>query len=220
MCTVFGDPHYRTFDGKIYNFQGPCKYLLAEDETGKAFTIRVRNEARTSPWFTWTKMLSIFIAGHKVGFHQKSVVKVNRKRVRLPYMRISHFKLFRDGQSVVFQSKIGLKVVWDGHSYVEVSVASRYRTKMTGLCGNYNGNSEDDMLGRDQRMYKDSEQFGDTWRVGSKAACAIVDKHKTAITLCDTDKRANKRAKTECSTILGSMFTKCRRMVDVGPYYR
>lgn len=217
---MYGDPHYRTFDGKIFNFQGPCKYLLAEDESGKSFAIRVRNEARTSPWFTWTKMLSIFISGHKVGLHQKRVVKVNRKRVRLPFTKIPHFKLYREGQSIVFQSKIGLKVVWDGHSYVEVTVASRYRTKMQGLCGNYNGNADDDMRGRDQKVYKSSEEFGDTWRVGSRAACAIVDKQETKLPSCDTEKHALKRAKTECSTILGSMFTKCRRRVDVGPYYR
>ncbi|XP_052079121.1 BMP-binding endothelial regulator protein-like [Mytilus californianus] len=220
VCTVYGDPHYRTFDGKIFNFQGPCKYLLAEDESGKSFAIRVRNEARTSPWFTWTKMLSIFISGHKVGLHQKRVVKVNRKRVRLPFTKLPHFKLFREGQSIVFQSNIGLKVVWDGHSYVEVTVASRYRTKMAGLCGNYNGNADDDMRGRDQKVYKNSEEFGDTWRVGSRAACAIVDKQETQLPSCDTEKHALKRAKTECSTILGSMFTKCRRRVDVGPYYR
>ena len=165
-------------------------------------------------------MLSIFIAGQKIGLHQKRLVKVNRKRVRLPYMRMSQFKLFRDRQSIVFQSKIGLKVVWDGHSYVEVSVASRYRTKMTGLCGNYNGDADDDMRGRDQMMYKNSEEFGDTWRVGSKAACAIHEKHKVQTSTCDTDKRMLKRAKAECSTILGSIFTKCRWWVDVGPFYR
>ena len=56
---MFGDPHYRTFDGKFYNFQGSCKYQLAADCVGHTFSIRVTNDARGTRTSSWTKTVSI-----------------------------------------------------------------------------------------------------------------------------------------------------------------
>lgn len=59
VCTVFGDPHYRTFDGKFYSFKGACKYQLASDCTGHTFSIRVTNDARSTRLSAWTKTIAI-----------------------------------------------------------------------------------------------------------------------------------------------------------------
>ena len=59
VCTVFGDPHYRTFDGRVFNFQGACKYLLTSDCQNSSFSVRVTNDARTSRSFSWTKTVTL-----------------------------------------------------------------------------------------------------------------------------------------------------------------
>ncbi|CAN0392602.1 unnamed protein product [Lampetra planeri] len=54
-CVVFGDPHYRTFDGATVHFQGSCSYTLAQDCTARDFTIqdwevKVKGETVTLPY--------------------------------------------------------------------------------------------------------------------------------------------------------------------------
>lgn len=61
MCTVFGDPHYRTYDGRVFNFQGACKYLLTSDCKNNTFSVRVTNDARTSQSFSWTKTVTLTV---------------------------------------------------------------------------------------------------------------------------------------------------------------
>lgn len=58
-CSVFGNSHYRTFDGKFFSFQGPCKYLLSEDSVGKTFSMRVVVDGKISPNSALTKTITL-----------------------------------------------------------------------------------------------------------------------------------------------------------------
>ncbi|KAH3751568.1 BMP-binding endothelial regulator protein-like [Dreissena polymorpha] len=219
-CTVYGDPHYRTFDNKMYNFQGPCKYILTEECLRQTFSVRVRNDARTSSSFTWTKMVVIFLEDIRINLLQKKRVKVNKKRVYLPYKHneIPSFTIVEAAHMVVFNWSTDLTVTWDGDSFVEVSISSRYKRKMCGLCGNFNGLEFDDFIGKDGRQYLTGEEFGDTWRYGTRSACVIKPEVPTE-SHCGNDSVAALHAKKECSFLLGPVFHNCRKVVDVRPYY-
>ena len=87
VCAVFGDPHYRTFDGHIYNFQGPCNYILSRDCSYGNYTITVHNDARKTQSFSWTKSVQLNIRGIQVMLQQDLRIKVNQMKVLLPYVR-------------------------------------------------------------------------------------------------------------------------------------
>lgn len=105
VCTVFGDPHYKTFDGRIFNFQGSCKYLLARDCAGgranSTFSIRITNDARNSMAFSWLRTVTVRLeGGYKISLMQKMKVKVNGKRVTLPYVELGQFGVTREANGV------------------------------------------------------------------------------------------------------------------------
>ncbi|KAK7501525.1 hypothetical protein BaRGS_00007329 [Batillaria attramentaria] len=217
VCTVFGDPHYRTYDGRMYNFQGGCKYLLTRDCRQDAFTIKVRNGVRFNSGFAWTQMLAVFLGKSRISLLQNLKVKVDRKRVALPYNRPGVFSIRRTGRSVRLRAQIGLEVVWDGDSFLEVTVSSKYKNRLCGLCGNYNGLKSDDLTGSDGKMYSSGEEFGNTWRIGSKRACKTSPNINTR-PLCGRDPRARQRAHRVCSVFYGHSFKACRLVVPVQPY--
>lgn len=82
-----------------------------------------------------------------------------------------------DKDNVLLRVVDGPKIVWDGNSYVEITVSSSFRKSMCGLCGNYNGNVDDDFqMNTDTTnaveepspmiVTKNVNAFGQSWRVG------------------------------------------------------
>lgn len=62
-CHIYGDPHYFTFDGKLYHFQGSCNYTAVETCTvssNEQFSVTTRNEHRGSA--TWTALNSVAVS--------------------------------------------------------------------------------------------------------------------------------------------------------------
>lgn len=76
---MFGDPHYRTFDGKFFSFKGACKYQLASDCSGHTFSVRVTNDARSTRFSAWTKTIAIKVSDNTRWYLEYRVSNLSRE---------------------------------------------------------------------------------------------------------------------------------------------
>ncbi|XP_043239579.1 BMP-binding endothelial regulator protein-like isoform X2 [Amphibalanus amphitrite] len=230
VCTVFGDPHYNTFDGKMYNYQGTCKYQLAKDCVDKSFSIRVNNSPRRSRFFSWTQSATIKAGDLRIALRQKKRVKVNNRRADLPYFELGKVSISQDPDDnynvVVKLSDLGVSVLWDGDSFLQVKVPPSYKNKMCGLCGNYNGNKTDDFTTRRGRQVKLTRRFARSWLVGARTLCMAQSRRQTRRhrkrkpKSCGGDRAARATAVRQCNRLKSARFADCHPEVHPAPFFK
>lgn len=230
VCVVFGDPHYRTFDGMLFNFQGACKYTLAETCRGVPksgrFSLKVNNDARRSNNFSWTKSLTMRLPNTKVKLCQKLRVKVNGTVVKPPFHAPGVLSLTREGRAVTLATPDGVRILWDGLSYVEVEVPRSLQGQTCGLCGNYNGNLTDDLTTKRGLPAGSSSQMAVSWAVGRARRCSNrMSRHNASHSGPRrrmqrlTCSEAHRPGQNECGLLNSTVFEPCHAVIPYDKFY-
>lgn len=234
VCVVFGDPHYHTFDGMLFNFQGACKYTLAKTCKGKAFSLKVNNDARRSSLFSWTKSLSLNVPGAKVKLGQKLRTKVNGHRVKSPYFKAGVLNITREGVAITISTSIGIRVLWDGASYVEVEVPVTMKGQLCGLCGNFNGNLTDDLITSDGILAETTDLMAMSWSTGKTRQCSRRMRERAQTdprTRNSIESLQRKRLQrqnchgttnelTKCELLNSTLFQPCHAVAPIDKFYK
>jgi hypothetical protein len=167
---VFGDPHFRTFDGKFYSFQGACKYQLTADCVTHTFSIRIINDGRVKKHSSYIKTITLKMADIKINLGQRLRVKVNGTKIdSLPFTVDKSVKISKTpNDELIVETHLGIKIIYDGYNFLQVEAPVSYKNKLCGLCGNYNNVGRDDLTTRSGLIMQDNDvkKFAESWRVG------------------------------------------------------
>ncbi|NWY15459.1 OTOG protein, partial [Aphelocoma coerulescens] len=221
-CSVSGDTHFMTFDGRKYTFQATCQYILAKSRTSGMFTVSLQNAP--CGWNqdgSCIQSISLILKQdpkRQVTLtHSGDVLIYDQFKINLPYAD----ELFeiRKLSSVFLQVKtqIGLQILYDREGLrLYLQVDERWKDDTVGLCGTFNGNTEDDFLSPVGVTESTPELFGNTWKTSS--ACVLVH-DSSQVDPCDVHLQAASYAAEACSILTKDLFAPCYPYLSPVPYF-
>ncbi|NWS52470.1 OTOG protein, partial [Chunga burmeisteri] len=221
-CSVSGDIHFMTFDGRKYTFQATCQYILAKSRTSGAFTISLQNApCGQNQDGSCIQSISLILKQdpkRQVTLtHSGDVLVYDQYKINLPYAD----ELFeiRKLSSVFLQVKthIGLQILYDREGLrLYLQVDGQWKDDTAGLCGTFNGNTEDDFLSPVGVTESTPELFGNTWKTSS--TCVLVH-DSSQMDPCDIHLQAASYAAEACSILTKELFAPCYTYLSPVPYF-
>ena len=218
-CQAYGDPHYRTFDSRYFDFQGNCEYILTQSCDAMEFAVIVTNSAHNER-VSCTESVRVVVPNEHVDITlgRGGSVTIND----LPQPNNGDEIILQSGQVEVVRAGglphvilriSGVRVSWDGLYNVDVTVSTRWRGNLCGLCGDYNGDPNNDFRMPNFLLADDANEFGTSWQLISNISRVCIPPDTTP---CPTELSVD--AQSRCAILREDAFSACHSMVDPQPF--
>ncbi|XP_076027057.1 intestinal mucin-like protein [Genypterus blacodes] len=229
VCEGWGDPHYITFDGLYYSYQGNCTYVLMEEITPRYhFKIYIDNVI-CDPTVDVSCPRSIIVS------YESEVVTLKNHNLleapeleaikdgvslKLPYSH-SGVKVINSGINLVLEIPRLQAIVTFGLVGFSVTLPFKYFGKNTqGHCGTCNNNQADDCMLPGGQLVESCPVMADYWLAKDikQPSCHIPSVPPTnspvpppTLTPCKKD--------SICELLKSSVFEECHSVVLPDKFY-
>ncbi|MBZ3881922.1 Otogelin-like protein [Sciurus carolinensis] len=219
QCSVVGDSHFTTFDGRHYSFIGMCQYILVKGTGKDKFTITLQKapceqnlglvclqsitlilEDDFNKQVTLSRGGQILTSPNQ-GFNLKGIVEIQTLS-----------SLF-----ILLKTTFGLKILFaiDGER-IYIQLTSAWKRRTLGLCGTFNGNIRDDFLSPSGMIEGTPQLHANAWRVSSTCFAPV---HVPMVDPCNINQQ-NIGYAAHCDVIHQELFASCHIYISPGLYYQ
>ncbi|XP_048069099.1 SCO-spondin [Ursus arctos] len=213
-CQASGAPHYVTFDGLAFTFPGACEYLLVREASGR-FTVSAQNLPCGASGLTCTKALTVQLQSTAVHMLRGRAVMVNGVSITLPKVYTGPgLSLRRAGLFLLLTTRLGLSLLWDGGTRVLVQLSPQFRGRVSGLCGDFDGDASNDLRSRQGVLEPTAELAAHSWHLSP-----FCPEPGDLLHPCTVNAHRASWARTRCGVMLQSLFARCHGEVPPQQHY-
>ncbi|XP_041132308.1 otogelin-like protein [Polyodon spathula] len=210
MCTVYGDRHYRTFDGLLFDYIGACKVYLVKSNIDLTMSVSAENVDCYESGVICRKSLLINIGRSFIVFDNDSgkpnPSSLIDKRQPVFIWQAGYY-------TIIHIPTEDVTVLWDRKTTIHIQVGPRWQGKLTGLCGNFDLKTVNEMRTPENIESATPQEFGKSW---TAAECVNSPDIRNP---CSMNPLREPFAKRECRILLSEVFQACHPVVDVTWFY-
>nr|XP_055029604.1 otogelin-like protein isoform X1 [Misgurnus anguillicaudatus] len=211
VCTIYSDRHYHTFDGLEYDYVSDCQVFLVKSVGETEISIMAQNKDCYESGIVCMKYLLIYVGLTKIYFSDNSGKPSSSTVVGRGF----EFQLWGAGYyTVVHFPAQDLTVLWDRKTTIHIRVGPQWKGQLSGLCGNFDTVTVNDMTTAGHMEVSNAQAFGDSWAVGQCESDFVVRRP------CEGDLSRQPYAKRECGLLYSDIFAPCHNVVDVTWFYK
>nr|XP_055196273.1 zonadhesin [Nyctereutes procyonoides] len=170
QCSIYGDPHYRTFDGLGYLFRGRMTYTLIKTiDVLPAEVVPLVVEGRNKVYSSWSPVflheIIVIVYGFTVQLQADLQLVVNNQKMAIPFTPNNHLHVTMRGHRLYLITDFKMIVTFDGGKNAVITLPNMYKKLVLGLCGNFDGNKRNDFMLPNGTVTDSLVSFSHSWEV-------------------------------------------------------